>query len=512
LHITVIIVGFTTAIFGFQPETANQEMLDTRGDCKGYEQLLEKNWNGNVTFHASVTIVPQSVEELCDAVRDAAPPIRVIGRGHSFTPLAECSGGTLLSLSNLNQVLDFCPPSTTESGGKLLGSITIQGGTTYTEVAQFLGKRGALQNLPSCSQFTVAGAIATATHGSGVNIPNLSAQVSMLEFVQADGSLVRYSRDDESRDILVGCRVHLGCLGIVSRLTLDVVPYYEVETCRYDDVPLQNMLDNLPQLWKSCDSLSVWTSGFGHGHGTGSCWMAFRHFLGAPSEESTEPTTSTVTPVHTPLSEEILGDGGTLCERTINRYCAGVDDPVDFTPTGTGPWYDALTVTLREGKETNMTTVDIQAEFFVPLEHAQEAIRAVWEVSREWSFSSPWGYSGASPTRGLIDAMEFRQVKGGDGAWLSPHSVDSLGLHTSFNGDPAYRANIYEIYVPALERALEPFGVRAHWGKLAPRSFAATRINELYEEDIQRFRDLCAVHDPVGKFRNAHVNRMLFGQ
>jgi xylitol oxidase len=357
----------------------------------------------------------------------------------------------------------------------------------------------------------VAGAIATATHGSGVDIPNLAAQVSMLEFVQADGSLVRYSRDDDnSRDILVGCRVHLGCLGVVSRLTLDVVPYYEVETFRYDDVPLENMLDNLPQFWKSCDSLSMWTSGFGRGHGAGSCWVAFRHFLAGTSEESAAPT---ATSVHSPLSQEILGDGGTLCERSINRYCAGEDDPHDFTPTGTGPWYDALTVTLREGKETTMTTLDIQAEFFVPLEHAQEAIRVVWEVSREWSFSSPWGYSGANPTRGLVDAMEFRQVKGGDGAWLSPHSVDSLGLHTSFNGDPAYRADIYEKYVPALEKALEPFGVRAHWGKLAPRSFAPGRINELYQENnnIQRFRDLCAVHDPEGKFRNAHVNQMLFG-
>lgn len=70
---------------------------------------------------------------------------------------------------------------------------TIQGGATYTDVIQHLDKRGALRNLPSCPQFTVAGAIATATHGSGVTIPNLAADVSMLEFVVADGSLVRYT-------------------------------------------------------------------------------------------------------------------------------------------------------------------------------------------------------------------------------------------------------------------------------------------------------------------------------
>ena len=98
-----------------------------------------------------------------------AAPVRVVGRGHSFSPIAECRHGTLLSLANINQVLDFQPPL----NGKP-GSITVEGSTTYTEIAEFLGQRGALRNLPSCPQFTVAGAIATGTHGSGVHIPNLA--------------------------------------------------------------------------------------------------------------------------------------------------------------------------------------------------------------------------------------------------------------------------------------------------------------------------------------------------
>jgi hypothetical protein len=76
--------------------------------------------------------------------------------------------------------------------------------------------------------------------------------------------------------------------------------------------------------------------------------------------------------------------------------------------------------------------------------------------------------------------MEFRQIQGGDGAWLSPHPADSLGMRIRFNGDPAYRANIYETCVPALEKVLEPFQERAHWGKLAPRTFAHSRVEELH--------------------------------
>ena len=91
----------------------------------GYEALLDKNWVGNVEFGSAKAIVPASLEELESAVRGARAPVRVVGRGHSFTPVAECAGGTLLSLARLNRVLDFREPT---AGN--LGSITIEGGVT----------------------------------------------------------------------------------------------------------------------------------------------------------------------------------------------------------------------------------------------------------------------------------------------------------------------------------------------------------------------------------------------
>ena len=91
----------------------------------GYEALLERNWVGNVKFDSAETVVPASLEELESAVRGARAPVRVVGRGHSFTPVAECKGGTLLSLARLNRVLDFRPPTADR-----VGSITIEGGVT----------------------------------------------------------------------------------------------------------------------------------------------------------------------------------------------------------------------------------------------------------------------------------------------------------------------------------------------------------------------------------------------
>ena len=157
----------------------------------------------------------------------------------------------------------------------------------YTELIQHLGKRGALRNLPSCPQFTVAGAIATGTHGSGLHIQNLAADVSMLEFMLPNGTTVCYDRERTPEliegvrvhlELIEGVRVHLGCLGVVTRLTLDVVPYFEVAAYRYDDVLLETAIESLPDVFQDCDSLSIWTSGFGTGPGAGLAWMTYRHF------------------------------------------------------------------------------------------------------------------------------------------------------------------------------------------------------------------------------------------
>ena len=191
---------------------------------------------------------------------------------------------------------------------------------------------------------------------------------------------------------------------------------------------------------------------------------------------------------------------------------------------GRGPWHDYLTVTMADGKETCMLTKDLQAEYFVPIQNEQEALRAVWKVvqDRKWAFSPPWGYqhngNGNAPQRGMVDAMEFRQVKGGDGAWLSPHHIAGadtcafLGIHISFNGDPELRPTIQDDFLPVLEQALQPFGARPHWGKLAtPDLYCYSRLQQLYgNKALAQFQELCKRHDPDGKFLNDFLRNCLF--
>ena len=166
-------------------------------------------------------------------------------------------------------------------------------------------------------------------------------------------------------------------------------------------------------------------------------------------------------------------------------------------------------------------------EFFVPLEHGQDALRAIWRAVKEKGieFSPPWGYQhdakdgGDAPPRGIVDAMEFRQVKAGDGSWLSPHNVNTktkseayLGIHISFNGDPALRNAIQEEYLPVIERALKPYLARPHWGKLATSDiYCYSGITALYGKvALEGFQALCQKHDPAGKFRNEFVETCLF--
>jgi xylitol oxidase len=177
----------------------------------------------------SALVTPSDRDEL-SAVVAAASAIRVLGSGHSFNHIIDSPDATLISLSWM-QIIDEIDVDNM--------TITIDGGVTYGELARYLAPRGcALKNMASFPQLTVAGAISTGTHGSGIYQSNLASQIQTIEFIVADGSVKSYSREDDGENFLTSL-VGLGCLGIVSRLTLDIVPAFEVEQRVYCGMPLQ---------------------------------------------------------------------------------------------------------------------------------------------------------------------------------------------------------------------------------------------------------------------------------
>ena len=206
------------------------------------------NWAGNVRFSASQLRRPASVPELQRLVA-ASPRVRARALGHSFSRIAD-TPGTLISVAGLPKIIDI-------DAGRM--SVTVSAGLTYGELAPELHSRGyALRNLGSLPHVSVAGACATATHGSGNCLGNLATAVNRMELVTAQGELISLSRDDSGAEFS-GAVVALGCLGILTSLGLDIVPTFDLRQYVYDDVPLEQAIADLDELFASAYSVSLFT-------------------------------------------------------------------------------------------------------------------------------------------------------------------------------------------------------------------------------------------------------------
>ena len=212
------------------------------------------NWAGNITFAARQVARPTSVEQLRRFVA-GSDRVRALGAGHSFNTVADTTGD-LVSLAGLPPTVEIAADRRT---------VTVAGGVRYGELAATLQTAGlALHNLASLPHISVAGACATATHGSGDRNGNLATAVAAIELVTADGDLVRLERGTDAD--FAGAVVALGALGVVTALTLDVEPTFEIAQYVYDDLPLDALAEHQAEIFASGYSVSVftdWASGLG---------------------------------------------------------------------------------------------------------------------------------------------------------------------------------------------------------------------------------------------------------
>ncbi len=204
------------------------------------------NWAGNVVFAARRLHGPKSVAEVQEIVA-AGGPIRVLGSGHSFNRLADTTG-ELISLAALPRLIEIAPDRRT---------VRVDGGIRYGELAVRLHAAGlALHNLASLPHISVAGSVATATHGSGVHNGNLATAVAAIEFIRGDGELVTLTRDDAN---FPGAVVALGALGVVTSLTLDVVPTFDLRQYVYEHVLQVQVNAHLAEMLADGYSVSLFT-------------------------------------------------------------------------------------------------------------------------------------------------------------------------------------------------------------------------------------------------------------
>ncbi|CCH87704.1 putative xylitol oxidase [Modestobacter italicus] len=415
--------------------------------------LSTTNWAGNYTYWARTLHRPQSLEQLQEVV-SAGARVKVLGSRHSFTGIVDSA--ELVSLEAMTS-----PDSVVVAPDRR--TVTVDAGLTYGEVAAALQPHGlALHNLASLPHISVAGAVATATHGSGVGNGNLATAVAALELVTSAGEVVRAARGDADFDGMV---VGLGALGAVTRVTLDVEPAFEVRQQVFDHLPWTALFEHFDEVVSCGYSVSLFTL---FGGDVDMVWVKSRTDAAAPPEGE--------------LFGAVAADG--------ERHPIPGIDPSPTTPQlgSAGPWSDRLPH-FRMGF-TPSNGDEIQSEYLLPRAHAVPALEALRAL--------------ADRIRPLLQTCEIRTVAA-DRLWLSTaHEQDSVALH--FTWVQAQSA-VEELLVD-LEAALLPLGARPHWGKvfLADAGTLAPRYPRHAD-----FADLVQRLDPRRAFGNAWLERHVLG-
>ena len=416
-----------------------------------------QNWAGNYTYTAPAVARPQNLDQLRAAVV-RSPKARALGTRHSFNAIAD-TPGEQISLENFTKIIAIDESAMT---------VTAEAGVRYGQLGEYLHERGyALHNLASLPHISLAGACATATHGSGDRNGNLAAAVAGMQLVTADGAVEEFSRKNQG-DAFDGMVVSLGALGIVTRLTLKIVPTFPVRQIIYENLLYCDLENHFEEIFASAYSVSLFTDWQG-----GRVSQIWRKCLCGKADDEPMPK---------------MFFGATLA--SANRHPIRELSAVNCTVQGgaPGPWHQRLPHFRME--YTPSSGQELQSEYFVPRTRAVEALRAVVELRDK-----------ITPH---LMVSELRTIAADD-LWMSPcYRRPCLGIHFTWKQNwPAVQK-----ILPEIERSLEPFEARPHWGKLFTMSPA--RLASLYPK-LPDFRELASRFDPQGKFRNEFVDRYIRG-
>jgi xylitol oxidase len=409
-----------------------------------------KNWAGNLDYASAEVRRPTSVEELAGIVAGASR-VKALGSRHSFNRVGDTDGVHVL-LDALPQRIELAPDRATAR---------VSGGVSYGELCRTLEQSGvAIHNLASLPHISVAGAVQTGTHGSGVDNQSLAGAVQSIDLVRPSGDHVSLSRADG--DEFLASVVGLGALGIVTGLELAVQPSFRMRQRVLENLPWNRALVGFRELASSAYSVSLFTDYAGDS--ISQVWL--KALDSEPPLDDLFGATAAVSPRHP------------LPDMSAENCTLQLDEP--------GQWLDRLPHFRHEF--TPSKGEELQSEFILPLEHAPAAIEAV---------------------RGLADKLApllfVSEIRTGaaDEFWLSPfYRQQSVALH--FTWRPLQPE--VEAVLPELEDALRPFGARPHWGKLF--SPAGYDWESLYPR-FAAFRSLASAHDPEGKFRNGLLDSIL---
>lgn len=425
-----------------------------------------RNWSGYVECPNAQVVAPGSSAELADAVRAAARDdrsIRIVGGGHSFSPLV-ATDGAILSLDRLQGIIDI---------DRDRQVARVHAGTRLWVLGGLLAEAGfAMENLGDINLQSIAGATSTGTHGTGVTLGNLATQIASLKFLTADGEQITAS-PEENPALFAGGRIGLGSLGILTEIGVKLVPSFQLKLERRK-MDLDDCLDQADVLSARSRSFEFY-------------WVPHTDWVLTKAWDLTDEPADKIK-WQRYVTETLLENAtfGVLCRIAkaapslcppLSRFCASL--------ISTSTQIDASHSSLSTARQVRFN----EMEWSMPAERGIEALREIRTFIGRREFP-------------LMFPLEYRWIRGDD-IWLSPNfGRDSV--HISVH---QYCGMPFERYFDGVQAICLNHGGRPHWGKC--HSLAAPTLSKLYPhwDDFLALREQM---DPKGRFLTPYM-RTLFG-
>jgi xylitol oxidase len=408
------------------------------------------NWAGNLIYSTRQLFQPSTIAEL-QSVIGQNKKLRVLGTKHSFNSIAD-SDFLLVSSAKLNRILSL---------DRINNTVTVEAGIKYGELCGYLQENGyALHNLASLPHISVAGACATATHGSGYFNGSLATGVTGTEFINGRGELVRLTKEKDG-DLFCGAIVNLGALGMVTSIRLSLQPAFTMKQWIFREMPVAELENNFKAIMSAGYSVSLFTDW--RNNTINQVWIKSKSGKNDSFPSGFYGAIAASGNLH-PL-EELSSENCT--------------DQLGLE----GPWHDRLPH-FKMGFTPSSGT-ELQTEYFIPFEFAWEGFKAIEKLNAR---ISPHLY-----------VSEIRSIAA-DELWMSPfYKKTCVAFHFTWKQN----WNEVQVLLPMIEEVLEPFKPLPHWGKLFSMQ---PQILQRRFEKLNDFKDLMAQQDPQGKFRNQFVD------
>ncbi|MDO8288027.1 MAG: D-arabinono-1,4-lactone oxidase [Parvibaculum sp.] len=450
LAATGTIPAIVEAAFADEPTTAKTATS---------KALPWRNWSGGQHCDPAARAAPASVDELASLIGKTPTPVRAVGAGHSFSPLVPTSG-TIVTLDRLTGV---------ENADLKTNQADVHAGTRLGRMSEELAKLGlSFANLPDINKQSLAGAISTATHGTGAKIGSLSTFMTELELVTAQGDVVTCSAT-KNAELFNASRVSVGSLGLITKARVQAQPVYKLKRKIWVE-PVEDMLDKLPELTAKNRNFEFY-------------YVPFSGLaMGIINNETDEAETPA------PLNEDDnalmqlkqlqdwLGWSPSLRRWAMQKAFADypVEERVDFAHK---------TLSNERGVRFN------EMEYHLPRGKAADALREIITTIETQNIR-------------VFFPIEFRNVAADD-IWLSPfygRESASIAIHQFYEWD-------YHAYFTAIEPIFKKHEGRPHWGKL--NTLKAADFAALYPK-WDEFLRVRKEMDPSGKFLTPYM-KSVFG-